>query len=364
VATAAAARAEAEGAATDAGVEAFVAADGVGVLAHGPALPEEPPLAHARRLADMAARAFAADALDTDRVARARTSLLARAADTEGRTRGALAEALAPGHPSWVQPTGTSFGLASTTDEGVAQRASAMRGGPIRVAVVANSDAAQGQAAVRAVDRWIARRPGDARSCPTPPALAAPHPGTYAVERSAGARSEALLGLPLPGDEAAVAPARWIAAALDGPDGLLAHALAGTDQLPSLATEWSAAVVGSPRSPALTVRVVAADASLDAAVAQTRGLLDRLRLGALRDADRARAAASLARSALAARLDPRARAIQLWRGEAPSPAPSLDELRAFAATSLRDDALVIVAARPPRPAPPPVARVSKRAPDG
>jgi hypothetical protein len=368
VATAAAERADAEGAASGASVDAFVAADGVGVLAHGPPRPGETPVAHARRLADLAARAFAADALDADRIVHARTSLLARAADAEGRARGALAEALAPGHPSWVEPAGTNFGLASTTDEAVGQRASAMRGGPIRVAVVANADAAQGQAAVRAVDRWIARRPGDARACATAPALAAPHPGTYAVERSGGARSEALLAVPLPPDERSVTTARWIAAALDGADGLLAHALAGTDQLPSLAMEWSATVLGAPRSPALTVRLVAADASLDAAVAQTRGLLDRLRLGALREADRARAASSLARSQLASTLDPGARAVQLWRGEATAPAPSLEEMRAFAAASLRDDALVIVAARPPRlpprPPPPPAARVSKRAPDG
>ena len=90
-----------------------------------------------------------------------------------------------------------------------------------------------------------------------------------------------------------------------------------------------------------------------AAVAQTRVLLDRVRQGALGEEDRARAAAVVARARLAASLDPRARAIALWRGETPATTPSLDAMRAFAAAALHDDALVIVASRPPRPEPPP-----------
>ena len=113
---------------------------------------------------------------------------------------------------------------------------------------------------------------------------------------------------------------------------------------PLLARATGASVVGSPRSPALAMRIVADDASLDACVAQTRALLDRLRQGALREEDRARAAQALTGGSL----EPGERAIALWRGSASSPAPSLDELRAFASASLRDDALVIVASRPPR----------------
>ena len=47
------------------------------------------------------------------------------------------------------------------------------------------------------------------------------------------------------------------------------------------------------------------------------------------------------------------RTLSLWRSDAPESAPSLDALRAFATATLRDDALVIVAARPPRPEPRP-----------
>jgi hypothetical protein len=350
VTLAAAAQATAVAGAGDARVEPFVASDGLGVLAHGPAHPGESAQAHARRLADLAARAFAADPLDRDRLAQARTSLLSRAGAGEARALGALGAALAPGHPSWVAPFGTTFGLASSSEDALALRASALRAGPLRVAVLASTDAAQADAAARAVDRWIARRPGEARACPPLAAPATPKPGTYAVVIPSGAPSEALLALPVPAtDDAARTAATWLTAALDGPDGLLAQALGGAGSPDTaLARGWSAAVVGAPRSPALAIRLVAAESSLDGAVAQTRALLDRLRQGALHEADRARAAASLGRATLSRALDPRTRAIDLWLGETPAPQPSLDAMQAFAAATLHDDALVIVAARPSR----------------
>ena len=84
------------------------------------------------------------------------------------------------------------------------------------------------------------------------------------------------------------------------------------------------------------------------AVAQVRVLLDRLRQGALREEDRARASRAIARGALAESLDPRARVIELWRGDSATPEPTLAALQTFAAATLHDDALVIVAARSPR----------------
>jgi hypothetical protein len=351
-AAASAAAAHAARSAGDARVEAFVTSDGVGLLAHGPAHAGESAQAHAHRIADVAARAFAADALDPDTITRGRTSLLARASQNDARALAALGSALAPGHPSWVAPTGTAYGLGSSTDEALIQRLAAMRAGPVRVAVIANADQSQAEAAVRAADRWIVRRPGDARSCAPVASMGAERTGTYAVELSGGGPSEALVAVPVASDANARAAATWIAAALDGPGGLLERALGGGDHgAPRLATEWSATVLGAPRNPALVVRIVAPDTSLDAAVAQTRGLLDRLRQGSLKAEDRARAASSLARRDLAVSLDPRARVIQLWRGDSRTPAPSLGDLQGFASSTLRDEALVIVAARPQRSSP-------------
>jgi hypothetical protein len=351
-AVAMAATAQAASGARDARFEPFVGTEGIGVLAHGPARPGESPQAHARRLADGAARAFAADAIEPERAAQARVALLSRAAEIDSRALGTLASALAPSHPSWLVPQGTLFGLAGVSDESVAVRAAAVRAGPLRVAVLANVDAAQAEAAVRAVDRWIARRPGESRTCPATALASPPRAGTYAVDSPIGAPSEVLLGVPLPpGDAPSRTAATWIGAMLDGADGLLAHSLGADTAGGALAQQWSAVVLGAPQTSALVIRLVAPDATIDAAVAQVRGLLDRLRRGALRDEDRAKAAGAIARARLAASLDPRERVVDLWRGEAPTAAPSLDDLRAFAGAMLRDEALVIVASRPPRPTP-------------
>jgi hypothetical protein len=349
-AVAVAAAAQAEGEAGDARVEPFVDAAGLGIVIHGAARTGESPSAHARRIADVAARALAAVPLDPGRLDGARTALLAGATDTRSRLFAALGAAVAPEHPSWVAPAGTAFGLMSATSDAIATRAGALRAGPLRVAVLADDDEAQASAAVGAVDRWIARRPGDERTCPAGPSLARPRAGTYAVDLPVGAPSQALVAAALPaGDPGARRAAVGLAAMLDGPGGLLAHALAAdAGGGAPLASDWSAKVVGGPQAEALVVRVVAADGALDLAVAQTRALLDRVRQGAFRDADRARAEASLARARAASALDPRTRLIELWLGDAPYALPALDELRALASTALRDEGLVIVAARPAR----------------
>jgi hypothetical protein len=328
---------------SDTHVEPFVAADGVGVLAHSPARAGESDEAQARRIADAAARSYAAQALARPAVRRAEAALLARATRAAARGDATLAGALAPGHPSWVLPGGTLFGLGSASDEAIALRLSSLRAGPLRVAVLANRNASQADAAVRAVDRWIARRPDEHRVCPELPAVATPRPETYAAALPSGAQPSALLAYPVPADAASLAMAERLVGAIDGPDGLLAHALAGS---PPLARSSSAELAGAPHAPAIVLRVEADEASLDAAVAQTRALADRLRQGALRDEDRARAEKSVSRTSLSAALDPRARAIALWRG-APAPVdpPSLDTLRTFASAVMKEDSLVIVAAR-------------------
>jgi hypothetical protein len=346
-----------------ASAEAWADADGVGVVAHGPPLPGESPEAQARRLADAVARSFAAEPVDREAVSHARAKLLAAGGRDDARALVALANALVPGHPSWIAPMGPVEALGRSSDAAVLGRASALRAGPLRVAVLANESRAQADAAVRAVDRWIARHAGQTRACPVPSTPAPPRAATYAVDSTSG--TQAWLALPLPvGDappagetcpgatctgraSAARTSADWLAAMLGGKDGLLAHALGG-----GLARSWRAEVVGDSHAPALVIRVDSAPGALDSAVAQVRSLLARVKQGSLDEADRARATALLAERDLAAALDPSHRLLALWNGEAPpTAAPTLDALRAFASATLRDEALIIVAVRPPRPPP-------------
>ena len=346
----------------EARVEPWIVPDGAGLLVHGPALPGETASAQARRLSDVIARSFASDPVATSAISRARAELLRMDARAGGAALGVLASAIAPGHPSWFIASGREDTLARSADAAVLARAQALRAGPLRVAVLANVDAAQGEAALRAADRWIDRRGEGARSCRAATAGAPPRPGTYAVEPRGGAAPEAYLAFPFAaGDDKARAAATLIAAALDGEGGLLDKAL-GTASTPNpLARSAVAHIVGWPRSPALVIRMVSSQASLDAAVMQTRALVDRVKKGGLGATDHERATLEASRQALAAALDPRSRIVATWRGEPipsaavpfPRGAASAEDVRSFAARYLAEDSMVVVAARPSRPRPSP-----------
>jgi NAD(P)-dependent dehydrogenase (short-subunit alcohol dehydrogenase family) len=137
---------------------------------------------------------------------------------------------------------------------------------------------------------------------------------------------------------------------LSGSDGWLVRATSAS----SLAASAQARLVGGPRAAALVIDVRAPEATLDAAVAQVRALLQRLQQGAIGAADFTRGQALRERWDLEASLDPRRRLIRLWRDPrpAPSPAPSpplsLEGWRAWAANTLTDEKLVVVIAKPKR----------------
>jgi hypothetical protein len=361
----------------DARVEPWVVPDGAGLLVHGPAVAGETASAQARRLADVVARSFASEPITIGAVTRARAGLLHHDLHPEGAALGAVGAAVAPGHASWFDAFGRDETIARSADASVLARGQALRAGPLRVAVLANVDAAQGEAALRAADRWIDRRVGDARACRASTPAAAPRPGTYAVEPRAGAAPEAYLAFPFAAnDEKARAAATVVAAALDGDGGLLERAfgrgagasadadagvgggpIVGADALGAQA--WSARVVGWPKAPALVVRVVGTQVTLDGAVMQARALVDRVKKGGLAPADHERATAAVAREAVAIALDPRARIVATWRGDAiptvaqplPRGRAGIDDVRAFAAKYLGEETMVVVAARPPRAKP-------------
>ncbi|MDB4936675.1 MAG: exonuclease SbcC, partial [Labilithrix sp.] len=130
----------------EARVEPWIVPDGAGLLVHGPALPGETGPAQARRLADVVGRSFASDPVALPAVSRARAELLRNDARADGAALGAVASAVSPGHASWFLASGREDTLARSADSSVLARAQSLRAGPLRVAVLANVDAAQGEA--------------------------------------------------------------------------------------------------------------------------------------------------------------------------------------------------------------------------
>jgi hypothetical protein len=327
-------------------LEPWVTPDAIGVVAHAPPLPGETPLAQARRIADAAGRSFAADPLDERSVARVRATLRARSTDPRARALFTLADALSPGHPSWIFAEGNPDALARVSVGNLAARASALREGPLRAAILANADEPQANAAAQALDRWVARRPEGVRACPTPNAasIAAPRAGTYTIE--ANGVSEAYVAFFVP--ESAREGADWLADTLDGDGGLLANAIIGA----GLGKSASARIVGGAFASALVLHVASTEGALDSAVAQVRALVDRLRRGAITDAEIAHAAARRAAGDGRKSLDPRARLASLLDRAPQRPPrtapPSAAALVAAAQAILRDETTVIVALRPPR----------------
>lgn len=319
----------------------WITSEGVGVRLRASPREGEPPLELASRAADALGEAMFARPVTAGAIDRARAGLMSASGDDMARGFGALAEAVVPGHPSWTFPAAPGKGLEAWSEGAVQARLAALRAEPLRLAVIANDAAAQGDAAVLAVDRWVSHAATAHRQCQASTPVPA-RPGTYAAPPSTS--SSAWLALPLPRGSAPDlrAHAVLLAGALDGPDGLLAHALGH-----GLASSWSARVVGPSAASTLVVRVESTGATLDGAVAQVRALMDRLHRGAFTDADRARAMARMSEQGLRESLAAQGRLVQLWRGDQkPRPAVSLDAVKAFLNDVVRDEALVIVASRP------------------
>ncbi len=336
--SAAVAHAAARGAQEHAEIEPWVTSEGVGVLVHGPRREGESADGHARRLADVAGRALAIVGADPHHLSTAQAGLLRASELDASRAFTQLARVLSPGHPSWIHPLGSSDALARASAAGLAGRGRALLSGPMRVALLGETEP-QVDAAARTIDRWLVRRPGDARGCAREIATK-PKPGTYALERTSGGTAEVFVAAPLP---AGTDPhlAHLLAAALDGEDGPLDRALAGA------AREWGVRVVGPRESLAIVVRVSGSNVSLDPAVEKVRAVLAKAR--ALDAADLARAQRVRARTRELELRDPARRVAWLFSGDLEDRARSATDgtLRGLADEAFRPEGLLLVALRPP-----------------
>ena len=155
-----------------------------------------------------------------------------------------------------------------------------------------------------------------------------PRHGELKLETSASVepRAAAYVTVPLPTSPHGLArEAAWTALLLNRQGGWLDQAL----RLPGLASSAHATVLGGRRAAALVIEITAVDDKVEDAVAQVRGLLDRLAHGAATADDAAIARRRFQQLDTRASLDPRRRIVDLWRGAGSPETADLASLRRF-----------------------------------
>ena len=326
-------------------IEPWVAPDGAGLIAHALPRSGETPAAAAARVTEAAARALYAPPAGQTTFSDSRALLLSRSETTGDHHRDPLVAALSPSTASQLAPWGLFEALARGGAAAAELRREALVEGPARVAVLAPDGVDATGAIPGVVARWLPFRPSSARCGAMPaPAIAS---GLVRTDKQAS-RRHGWVSLPVDASGAGWAAASMTALALSGQGGALERALEGT------ASRGAAYLLGSGTRAVLVVEVDGEPDRLDAATSQVRALLSRLGRGGATQADHARALGRHEAADLAARLDPRRRLIDLFRGDAPSPAPDLAALRAWQASALRDDRVAVVLPAPaPAPSAPP-----------
>jgi len=313
---------------SDVTLEPWLTADAVGLLAHSARKPNEKPEQQAERVARALARALTARDASGSALTSAQSELL-NAVGGEPRPGYAhLLDALAPDHRAWLEPRGTWATLTQASRDAVAARGRDLLRGPLRIAVLANQDDAQGTLAVHTFERWLAPWRDDSRRCQATAERGA-RGSEITVNVAAEASNEgAYVGVPFPSrlkyDREAEALAEW----LNAPSGPLARVLS-TNHLNATAR---AGVIGGGRVAALVVEIHASDDDARKAVLEARRVLERLSQSPLPPEDLATAQRFAERRALSVSLDPRRRLVDLWRGTERTPPLTAVSLRAFQAT--------------------------------
>ncbi len=328
-------------------LEPWIAQDGVGIVAHAAPTAGESPGALARRVGNVAASALLGGAPAPHVVEEARSRLLSLVEAPDGlhsESFGLLARTLSPRQPAWLAPFGLRKPILEADAHSIALRRTALSSGPLRLAVLANTDARQAEIAAAAVDRWIVHRSPTPRRCPPVPSSPPATPEAMDVTLHTASRSpHAWLGVavrtPAPSDRLMLDMLREM---LAGSDGLLATAFRSFEG----PVRVTVRTTGQQRMAALAIEVRCADELLDRALQQARAVLGRVRQGAVSDPQLRKAHASIDAERLERQLDPHFRVAQTWRRQSSAPpAPSLQEWKAWLARNLSDEAVAIVRVR-------------------
>ncbi len=306
-------------------LEPWLTPEGVGVLAHGGRLAGETPRAQAERIARVVGRALAGDPLDGRVVADARTTAEHRLSADTGYWL--ALETLSGRHPSALTPLGTWKAVTTTSASDVERARTALAQGPLQLAILANEDGSQAEAAAAALSDWLAPLRESGVACPSD-APVTPQAGQWTLGTiDDQVREGAYVSVWAPGPTELGRATEFL---LNRPGGYLERALT----VPGLVSTAEARWLGGNESGALLIELGALPEQLDAAIAQTRALLARLAEGAATKRDAELARAEQAATDEAVHLSPRGRVVQLWFDRKPTPVTleGLHELhRAFAA---------------------------------
>lgn len=327
-------------------LEPWLSVDAVGILAHAPAAAaQENPEAQAERVAEALARALLRAGPGPEAIAASREVLLGSLGT--GPTPGlslALRQTSA-NHPSWLDARGTWSTLSALSTRTVELQRAAFVRSKLRLASLGNHDGLQLSAGERRLRSLLhGTESGRAACLPHRPVL--PISGQYRVEAATARNTEAIIAVPLPAEpEGLPEEAQWTEMLLNRTDGWLSRALLQ----PGLVSSASARVLGGAAAAALVIEIRALDGKRDEAVAQVRGLLERLRAGAATAEDAQRAQEFLQRRRADLELNPRARVVDLWRRGLPRPhAGTLDGLRALHRAAFEAGREVVVLTDPPQ----------------
>lgn len=284
----------------------WISAEGIGLVAHAPVLPQERPTQQATRVARALARAFAGPPVDGRAVAEARDAQVDHLAEDPGE--GLLMSVIGAGYPSLLFPLGTEKSIAHASGAHVESIREGLLQEPLSLTVLENSEADQGKAAQTALSRWL--HPFRKSVSPCPERLPSPAtPGTWTLETiEPTAREGSIIAVFTPARRPLGKALEYL---LNRRGGYLERAL----HTPGLAAHAEAEWIGGARFGALVIRVGAEAHLLEKATMQIRALLDRLRERGVTSEDLALAKREYARIEAASERRPEGRLIRAHLGE-------------------------------------------------
>jgi hypothetical protein len=323
-------------------LEPWLSVDGMGIVAHsGPATPYESAGAQAERVAEALGRAVLDEGPSAQSIAASRESLLEALPSGPAPGLSMALRQTTANHPSYLDARGTWASLTAISARGAQLERERFVRSKLRVASLGNHDEAQIGTAERRLLSLL--RSVDAGPVECPPRSAVPSvPGKYVIDAPGIRDADAVVAIPLPPSPGGPSEeARWTEWLMNRPSGWLPQAL----QRPGLVSTARARTLGGANAAVLLIEIHAVDDKHEEAVAQVRGLLERLRAGAANAADVRSAKDHLAQVEAGRRLNPRGRLVDLWHG-ASRPQATLESLRALHRVVFEAGREVVVMTRP------------------